>query len=222
MRIFVPAILLIATAASTTAETRQLGAHVHGEGTLNIAFDGARIAMELSAPGADIVGFEHAAKTAEDRAAIDDAVAALAQPLSLVTFPEAAGCSVTEAAARLVTDAAHDDHGHEAHGHEDHAHDDQGHDDHADHADHGHDDHAHDDHAHDHADADHGGSTHSEFRAEYVITCDDTGAIDTVSLPYFERFPNARLLDVQIVTPDGARAVEVGREAPTLSLAGRS
>lgn len=220
MRTFVPAVLLIAaTATSAAAETRQLGAHVHGEGTLNIAFDGARIAMELSAPGADIVGFEHAAKTAEDRAAIDDAVATLAKPLSLVTFPEAAGCSVTEAAARLVTDAAHDDHGHEAHGHDDHAHEDHGH---AEHAEHGHDDHAHDEHGHDHADADHGGSTHSEFRAEYVITCDDTGAIDTVSLPYFERFPNARLLDVQIVTPAGARAVEISREAPTLSLAGRS
>ena len=54
-------------------EARQLNAHEHGVGQLDIAFDGDQIAMELHAPGADIVGFEYGAESAEDRAAVDAA-----------------------------------------------------------------------------------------------------------------------------------------------------
>ena len=61
-------------------ETRQLDAHEHGVAQLDIAMDGQQIAMELHAPGADIVGFEYAAESADDRAAVDNAVAALARP----------------------------------------------------------------------------------------------------------------------------------------------
>jgi hypothetical protein len=54
---------LIATAITATPviaeETRQLNAHEHGVGQLDIAIDGQQIAMELHAPGADIVGFPH-------------------------------------------------------------------------------------------------------------------------------------------------------------------
>ena len=40
---------------------RQLGAHEHGHGNFNIAIEGKSVSMELEAPGADIVGFEHKA-----------------------------------------------------------------------------------------------------------------------------------------------------------------
>ena len=60
---------LVGLALSTTAFAeegfRQHEAHVHGHVELNIAQDGKELLMEITAPGADVVGFEHAPKTAE-------------------------------------------------------------------------------------------------------------------------------------------------------------
>ncbi|MEP2640722.1 DUF2796 domain-containing protein [Roseobacter sp.] len=230
------AVTVIAAAPALADETRQLDAHEHGVGQLDIAFDGSQIAMELHAPGADIVGFEYAATRAEDRAAVDAAVATLARPLDLFVLPQAAGCSVVQASAELESDHAdddHDDHDHEDHadedhddhGHDDHAdedHDDHGHDDHADedHDDHGHDDHADDDHGHDeHAHDDHADAAgHTEFHAEYLLTCADTTAVTDITFAYFETFPNALEVEVQVVSSTGAASFEVPRAAPTLDL----
>jgi hypothetical protein len=120
---------LIATAITTTPviaeETRQLDAHEHGVGQLDIAIDGQQIAMELHAPGADIVGFEYAAESAKDLAAVDAAVAKLSAPLALFVLPEAAGCSIVEASAGLESEEEHEEHGDE-HADDEHA-DEEGH-----------------------------------------------------------------------------------------------
>ena len=190
-------------------ESRQMDAHEHGVGQLNIAFDGQQIAVELHAPGADIVGFEYAAETTEDRAAIDNAVATLARPLELFMMPDAAGCSVVKASAGLESE---DDHGHDDHDDdhdEDHA---DGHDDHdEDHAD-GHDDHGDDHDSHDEE------SSHTEFHAEYLLNCTDPKAADSINFAYFETFPNALEVEVQVISDSGATAFEVERESPTLDL----
>ena len=245
---------LVAPALTTpafAADKRELGSHEHGVGILNIAFEGNQVAIELEAPGADIVGFEHEAKSAEDKAKIDDAIAVLGKPLSLFVLPGAAGCTVAEAKAALLTED--DEHGHDdhaeakddhGHGHDDHAEakDDHGHghDDHAEAKDdhgHGHDDHAEakDDHGHDHDDHaeakdDHGHghdhddhadeASHSEFRAQYALTCTDPAAIETIDFAYFEQFPNALELEVQLISDKGTQGFEVERDAPSLSLAG--
>jgi hypothetical protein len=120
---------LIATAITATPviaeETRQLDAHEHGVGQLDIAIDGQQIAMELHAPGADIVGFEYAAESAKDLAAVDAAVAKLSAPLALFVLPEAAGCSIVEASAGLESEEEHEEHGDE-HADDEHA-DEEGH-----------------------------------------------------------------------------------------------
>ena len=170
--------------------TRTLDAHEHGVGELNIAIDGKTVAMELHAPGADIVGFEYAATSAEDRAAIDAAVAILAKPLALFVLPAAAACSVVMASAGLESDDDHDDH-----------------DDHKDHDD-------HDNHD------DHDGASHTEFHAEYRLTCGNTDALTGIDFAYFSTFQNARELEVQIISASGARAFEVERDAPQLDLRG--
>lgn len=178
--------LLTATTLLTTPafaqEARQLDAHEHGVGQLDIAFEGDQIAMELHAPGADVVGFEYAAETAQDRAAVDAAVATLARPLDLFVLPEAAGCSVVQASAELESEEGHDDH----------------------------DD--HDDHAED--------AGHTEFHAEYLLTCADPAAITEITFAYFDSFPNALEVEVQIISDTGATAFEVERDAPTLDLRG--
>lgn len=194
--------LLVAIAAAqpiSAEETRQLDAHEHGVGELNIAMDGTEIAMEFHAPGSDIVGFEYEAESAEDLAAIEAAMATLSDPLKLFAVPDGAGCAATKASVVLLGDEDHDEHD-----------------------DHGHDDHGHDDHGHeDHAEAEHGDDAgHTEFKAEYSLTCANASALTAIAFPYFELFPNAREVEVQLATPAGAQAFEVTREAPQLDLSG--
>lgn len=189
-------------------ETRQLDAHEHGVGQLDIAFDGAQVAMELHAPGADIVGFEYGAKSAVDRAAVDTAVATLARPLDLFVLPDAARCSVVSASAGLESEEDHDGHG-DDHG-DDHADGEHSHDDHADK---GHDDHAEKGHE-EHADE----TSHTEFHAEYLLTCANPSAVTGITFAYFDAFPNAVEVEVQLLSEAGATSFEVERGAPTLDL----
>jgi len=198
------AFVLFAAGTVAADETRQMDAHEHGVGQLDIAFDGGSVAMELRAPGADIVGFEYQPESAEDRSKIDAAVAMLARPLDLFTLPALAGCSVVEASASLESGAHDDDHGHDDHAkHEE--------DDH-DQADHDHQDEDHPDH--DHEDA----ADHTEFHAEYMLNCADPGQATLITFAYFDTFPNAIELEVQVISDKGATAFEVERDAPTLDL----
>ncbi|MFK7744242.1 MAG: DUF2796 domain-containing protein [Roseobacter sp.] len=179
-------------------EKRQLDAHEHGVGQLNIAFDGAQIAIELHAPGSDIVGFEYPARTNEERDKVAMGVATLARPMDLFTFPAAAQCSVVQASAELEKEEEHSDH--------DHAH--EGHD-------HG------EEHDHAHADDNHAGDTpHSEFHAEYLLECSDPNSASVIEFAYFDVFPNAEKLEVQVISDAGSNAFDVTRSAPTLDLRG--
>jgi len=115
-------LIALAVAATTPVfaeKTRQLDAHEHGVGQLDIAFDGNQISMELHAPGADIVSFEYAAESAEDRAKVDAAVAMLARPLDLFVLTEAAGCTIVQASAELESEEGQVDHEDEHDDHED-------------------------------------------------------------------------------------------------------
>ena len=205
MKQAVPLIAFVTAFPAFAEDSRQLDAHEHGVGTLNIAIEGTTVVMAFEAPGADIVGFEYAAESDTDLAAIDAAVATLGSPLDLFVMPDAAGCSVVEAQAELESEDEHDDHGDE--GHDDDKPDDEGHDDHAEE---GHDDEDHVDHVDD--------AGHTEFHAEYTLTCDTPDALTEMTFAYFEAFPNAQEVEVQIITASGAQVFEVERDAPVLDL----
>ena len=183
------AAMALATSPTLAEEARQADAHEHGVGQLDIAFDGTQIAIELHAPGSDIVGFEYAAESSEDRAAVDTAVAKLAVPLDLFVLPAAAKCSVVQASAELESEEGDDDHKE----HEE---------EHADHAEHEEED------------------GHTEFHAEYLLTCAQPDAVSEITFAYFEAFPNALELEVQVVSNAGANAFEVERDNPKLDLRG--
>ena len=189
------AFTLTCTTAFYASDTRQLGAHEHGVGQLNIAVDGGQVAMEFHAPGADIVGFEYVASSDADRAAIANGVAALARPLDLFVLSAEAGCNVVRAAAELEADGGHD-HGHDAHNHDEHEHDEHADDAHAD------------------------GDSHAEFHAEYLLDCASPEALSTVEFAYFDQFENAREVDVQILSDAGAIRFKVTRSEPVHDLRG--
>ena len=186
MKQLLSTLAVLALASGVTAqETRELGAHEHGHTALDIAFEGNEVSIDLQAPGDDIVGFEHAPSSAEDRGAVDAAIVALADPLSLFVMPDAAGCSATDVSTEVV-------YGHgEGEEHENREGEMEG------------------------------GEGHSEFQARYRLRCDDPGAIDGIDFAFFETFPNAEELDIQMVSDAGSTGLEVTREDPTLDLAGR-
>jgi hypothetical protein len=193
-------ILVIAIGVAAVApsyaheEHRELGPHVHGHGTLNIAVDNTRVSIELESPGMDIVGFEHAAKSAEQKAAVAKAQQQLGDPLSLFKLPAAAECKLADAKIAIEAEDKHD-----------HAKDHDGHD---------HD--SADKDGHDHED--HGG--HNAFHVTYAIDCAKPENLTSITFDYFKAFAGAKELDVSVVTDKAQNKFEVTREKPVLDLAG--
>jgi hypothetical protein len=114
MRITPVASYLLAAGLTCTAlpgfaeEHRQLGAHVHGQGHLNMVIEGNKLSMELEVPGADIVGFEHEPGTPAQKAAIEEGKAKLADALRLFAPSPAAGCKLDEAAVSVEAEHGED------------------------------------------------------------------------------------------------------------------
>ena len=86
---------------------RHAGAHQHGHGRVNIAIEGQRLNIEIEAPGSDIVGFEHEAKTDKEKTAMTAARAQLANGAQLFEFPAAAGCQPETASVEVEGEGEH-------------------------------------------------------------------------------------------------------------------
>ncbi|KHT38274.1 zinc uptake protein ZrgA [Vibrio sinaloensis] len=242
-----PIAALIAVAVSHVAIAeegfRQHEAHVHGEVELNIAQDGKELLMEITAPGADVVGFEHAPKNDEQKKILADAVATLNQADSVFTLSAAAGChvehvAVTHTLGKESDHHDHDEHKHDEHKHDDHHdhdHDEHKHDDHHDHDhdehkhddhhDHDHDEHKHDDHHDhdehkhdDHHDHDHEHSGHGEFTVEYHYHCDNIAKLESIDTAWFKQFPATEALKVNVLTDTKQEALRLQPKRTEISL----
>jgi len=97
---------------------RQHGVHVHGRAQLNIVLEGQELLVELKSPGMNILGFEHAPLTDEQRAVVNQAKQILGDPSNVI---ELEGGSCRLVSAEVDMPAAHEHHGHG--GHHGHAHD---------------------------------------------------------------------------------------------------
>ncbi|CZF81393.1 hypothetical protein GCE9029_02581 [Grimontia celer] len=218
-------------ASAENHEFRQHDAHQHGVVEWHIAQDGDELLAEITAPGSDVVGFEHAPENAEQKAAIEKAVAALAKPGALFAINAEAGCELeAQQVSHTLGEDDHDDHGHghhdghdhdkhddhHGHDHDDHDHDKhddhhdehKGHDHHDDHDHHdehkGHDHHEDHDHGHDHKKAQHG-----EFSAQYTFHCKEPAKIQSITTDWFTAFGNTEKISVQAVTDKGVAAAEL-------------
>ena len=181
--------LACAALPASADEHRQLGAHVHGHGRLNIAIEGNTVSMELEVPGMDIVGFEHEPSTPEQKAAMANAKEKLLNALALFGPAPEAGCALRH--VKVSTEAEHED----EHEHEHEAHATGGHEEEA-------------------------GHHHSEFHAEYTLTCSSPSRLTSMTFQYFNAFAGAQELDVSVIAPKGQSSFEVKRDKPTLDLTG--
>ena len=227
--------MTVSTNVLANEEFRSHSAHVHGQVEVNIAQDGQELLVEVTAPGAEVVGFEHAPETAEQKKVFEQAIAQLNKPDELFSFNNA-NCTLKFKSVSNTLEGDHDEHeghDHAEHGHDDHEghdHAEHGHDDHKDHehndhkdhdhAEHDHDDHKdhdhaehdHDDHEghdhHDHEGHDHSEGGHGEFTVEYHYQCSDVAKLDTISTQWFSKFSNTEKMTVNLLT-DTAQVQEV-------------
>ena len=185
-------------------EHRQLGAHVHGHGTLNIAIENNEIAVELEAPGADIVGFEFVPKTEEQKMLLDSAKRSLKEPRSVFLLPAAAACKLSSSS--VAVHHGHDQGGADAH--------DQGHKEanktmkNAAQP------------AGSSGQSDAAQSSHSDFDVAYSFHCQAPGKVNEIKFTYFKTFPRAKELDVSVIAAKGQNKFEVTKDNMVVKLEG--
>ncbi|EGQ8159135.1 DUF2796 domain-containing protein [Vibrio parahaemolyticus] len=179
---------------ATAEEYRQHSAHVHGHVEFNIAQDGSDLLLEITAPGADVVGFEHAPENAEQEKTLQHAIATLEDSNALFAINPQAQCEIEEVHVEHSLGGQHEEHGgqHEEHEHHDH----EGHD-HDEHAHHDHDKHEHDGHeGHDHSEH----SDHGEFTVQYRFHCAQVGELSRIQTDWFNQFPSTESVNVNLFT----------------------
>jgi hypothetical protein len=188
--------LVVSQFAVAEENFRQHDAHVHGHVEFNIAQDGQDLLVEITAPGADVVGFEHAPKTEAEKASVAKAKATLNDVNSVLILPTSAGCKLVDVDVDTTLESHEDHHDHDDHKDHDEHHD---HDDHKDHDEH----HDHDDHK------DHGHDGHGEFSVQYQFTCKDFSKLNQIDTQWFTHFPATEKVSVNLLTDAAQSATEL-------------
>ncbi|HDU8571847.1 TPA: DUF2796 domain-containing protein [Vibrio parahaemolyticus] len=170
---------------ATAEEYRQHSAHVHGHVEFNIAQDGSDLLLEITAPGADVVGFEHAPENAEQEKTLQHAVATLEDSNTLFAINPQAQCEIEEVHVEHSLGGQHKEHEH--HDHEGHDHDEHAHHDHDGHE--GHEGHDHSEH-----------SDHGEFTVQYRFHCAQVGELSRIQTDWFNQFPSTESVNVNLFT----------------------
>jgi hypothetical protein len=183
------------TATANAEEYRQHEAHVHGLVEFNIAQDGKDLLIEITSPGADVVGFEHAPENAEQEAVLSNAVAALKGTDKLLVINKQAKCAIEDVhVSHTLGQDSHEGHDH-----------------------HDHDEHAHDDH-HDHEGHDHEHGGHGEFTAEYRYHCDSVADLNSIDTTWFQQFPATESISVNLFTDTTQSATNLSKNNSKIAI----
>ena len=187
-------LILILVTCSLGASAAAQSTHVHGQGQVGMAIDQNLISMTLESPGADIVGFEHEARTAEEKTIVIEALKQLSDPMFVIQLPGSASCKVIQASSEVASENGDE-------GHADHD-EDEDHEEHADHDEH----------------EEHENEAHGSFIAEYQLECTNIAAINSITFVYFDHFRNAQSLVVVLIDKNGQHQHEINRDNPILYL----
>ncbi|MGH1413472.1 MAG: ZrgA family zinc uptake protein [Pelagimonas sp.] len=184
--------MLAVSPSSVLAEGSQHAAHQHGLATLNIVQNGTIVRAELTAAGADIVGFEHQATSEASKKKVSDALELLQQSANAIVWPIEFNCSTKESKTDLVSQEPDDHEEKDGHTNEDH----------------------HDDHGDQHEEE----REHSEFVALYEWECRSFDLSGDVQLPVFNAFGTLTALTVNFVGDTVQGQQKVGRNIPRFQL----
>jgi hypothetical protein len=186
-------LLHISASPSMAEEThREHGSHVHGVGNLNVVLDQNTLLIELISPAANIVGFEHAAETPEQRAALEKAIHTLENGRELFHLPQEGECKLVSADIENSVGTMQG----ESYEHEEESHD--------------HHEHSAENETHEHDEG------HSDFEAHYKFSCNQPESLGHMTVKLFQRFPNTEKLNVQLITTRRQGAAVLTADNPRL------
>ena len=233
-RTFKPLRILILSAVACGQNTAYAagGAHEHGAAELLLSSEGKDVQIIFNAPAQSLVGFETAAVTAEQKAAVERAEVILMAPNDLfilegnscelidATVDVSSLMGVGKAASQPKEQADHTDE-HTEHTAEHAEHVEEHADDHTDHDE----DHesASDNHAHKHHDHDDDGDapdadSHSNVSATYTFECESDEALTRIAFQRGALPFGLERIDVLWVTDWSQGAGQATPEAPQVNL----
>lgn len=168
-----------ASAAADTPMAASLGSHQHGIAQLDVVLDGDELLIDWHTPAANLLGFEHAPRSAAEHQALRQLRETLQEGATLFALPAAAQCTphTVQLSSRLFEAADHAQH---------------------------HDDHAQAATAQGASEA----GEHSDIHAHYRFTCRQPSALDGLALDgLFQRFAGLERLQVQLIGPSGQQGL---------------
>ena len=185
-----------AALAQETGAARGADSHVHGSLSVVVSVEGNTAIVELESAMWNLLGFEHAPTNGIEADKWVATATRLKTPDRVVSFSQAAGCTLESAelgpfgpAAGLASLRERDrDSGHTH--------------------DHG--------AAHDHDHDEHGG--HSDIVLTWSFHCDSPRDVRSVVLPLFDSFPLVERADAVLFTDDGQVSAQLTTKARTLRL----
>jgi hypothetical protein len=172
------------------AQQANLGAHVHGVSELNIVIEGNKLEMQLRSPAMNIVGFEHKASTEQQIRKVKQSEVKLHDHKALFSF-SSGDCRLTQAhidLANLIKNNVIEKDIHDHHKSDSDS------------------NHEHEDEAGD----------HSEVVAHYYYDCEDMDDLSSLSLGFFDVFPDMQQINGIWITTSEQGAAALTRSNKTI------
>ena len=169
-----------------------LEAHVHGKASINLVLDDQSLFIEFESPAYNLVGFEHEPKDQIQQKEVQDTLSLLSKPRKVFGFSAQAGClvgsvSVTTTMAGVSKNTV------------------------------GYEEEHHEGEHHDHSDGDSTNKeSHSEFKANYLMTCSEPEKLRTIEFKFFKEFLNLKSVQVQWINGEGQGYIELDAESSKL------
>ncbi|MFG5038766.1 DUF2796 domain-containing protein [Vibrio cholerae] len=186
---------------------RQHEAHVHGQVELNIAQDGHDLLLEITAPGADVVGFEHAPQDDAQKQALEKALETLHHPEKLFALSDKAQCEKREVLIKHTLGGEEYQHSHAYGEGEEHEHQ------------HGEGEHDHKAHDHkDHEGHDHDEHQHGSFTAQYQFHCEAVDQLKQIDTQWFQYFPSTEKIQANVLTEKQQSALQLNAKQTLIKL----
>ncbi|MCO4756826.1 MAG: DUF2796 domain-containing protein [Oceanospirillaceae bacterium] len=172
-----------------------LAVHQHGVAELNLALDGKHLELELISPAANIIGFEHAARTDAEKQKVQQSIKKLQQAGQLFALTAAADCRLGRVELASTTDT--DEHSGE----------------HDNDPEHHAGEHEHE-HEHEHDEA---GGDHSDLRVHYYYQCLQPKQLNGLDVLMFKAFPAIEKIHLQLITPQTQQGKLLTPDNPRVS-----
>lgn len=175
-----------------TVMTRAAQSHVHGGAALSVISEQNRVMIEFESPIYNITGFEYSPETDAEKQVVMSAQNILSNPQTLMRFNADAECRFAPFTADIALFK-------------------DNHDDHDDDHDH------HDSHDEEVAEETHDG--HNDIILTYNMTCKSPEKLKTLTVGFFDKFPNLTDLELVYLGPSVQRSFELSNTTTRIDIA---